>query len=492
MIHQSDYRQVFKAISVLGGVQVISILIGIIRSKCVAILLGTSGMGMLGLYQSLISLIQGMTSMGLSQSAVRSVAEAYGSGDHLRVSRVVRVLRKCVWYTGFLGMITMVLLSPLLSSWTFGNDNHVFVIILLSIILLLQQINAGQNVILQGMRRVKDIAKAGVISASIGLFVVIPVYYFFGINGIALSLIIVVVINLLVTSYFSRKVQISKVVIDRKIIASQGKEMIKLGIAMSFGGILTTGVSYLIRTYISIEGGLDDVGLYSAGFIVINTYVGLIFSAMSTDYYPRLAAVNYDNEKCLEIVNQQIEIAILIISPLLLFFLVFMSLGMTLLYSNNFLAANGFMRWAIIGMLFRVSSWAIAYQIMAKGDGKTFMLTEISGNVFTLLFSVLGYKFFGLDGLGIAFTTSVLMYLALVYTIAHIKYLFSFSLSTIVLYMRNILFILGCFVGVMLLEEKVMYIIGSFLILVVSLFSLYGLNKRIGIRELISEKFKKK
>ncbi|MEG2281843.1 MAG: O-antigen translocase, partial [Rikenellaceae bacterium] len=63
--NQSDkkaYRDIVKATSVFGGVQVFNILIGIVRSKIIAILLGPEGMGISGLLQSATSLITGLTS----------------------------------------------------------------------------------------------------------------------------------------------------------------------------------------------------------------------------------------------------------------------------------------------------------------------------------------------------------------------------------------------------------------------------------------------
>lgn len=97
---KTAYRSIFKATSLFGGVQVFNILIQIVKQKFIAILLGPTGMGISGLYTSATQLIQGLTSMGLSSSAVKNVAEANGSGDFQRISRVVTVLRKLAWVTG--------------------------------------------------------------------------------------------------------------------------------------------------------------------------------------------------------------------------------------------------------------------------------------------------------------------------------------------------------------------------------------------------------
>jgi PST family polysaccharide transporter len=40
-----------------------------------------------------------------------------------------------------------------------------------------------------------------------------------------------------------------------------------------------------------------EVGFYTAGFTLLNSYVGIIFTVMSTDYFPRLSSISDDNVK---------------------------------------------------------------------------------------------------------------------------------------------------------------------------------------------------
>ena len=75
------YKSIAKANSIFGGVQLINILISVVRSKFVAIFLGPSGMGMMGLFQSTLDLIKSATNMGLNTSAVRDVSIAYNTND---------------------------------------------------------------------------------------------------------------------------------------------------------------------------------------------------------------------------------------------------------------------------------------------------------------------------------------------------------------------------------------------------------------------------
>ena len=168
--NQSSYRSIFKATSLFGSVQFFQILIQIVKSKFIAILLGPAGVGIIGLYQSGMQLVQNITNMGLASSAVRDVSEAFGLKDYSRINQVITTIRRLVWGTGILGMIALAVVSPILSKISFGNYDYTIPFIVLSVTLLLDQICAGQKVILQGLRRLTELAKCSVIGSAFGFF----------------------------------------------------------------------------------------------------------------------------------------------------------------------------------------------------------------------------------------------------------------------------------------------------------------------------------
>jgi O-antigen/teichoic acid export membrane protein len=158
--------------------------------------------------------------------------------------------------------------------------------------------------------------------------------------------------------------------------------MLQMGFMISLSGLLAVGASYIVRIFISRTGGVEQVGLYNAGFAIINTYVGLVFTAMATDYYPRLSAVAHDNRLCKQTINQQAEIAILILAPILVVFLTFINWVVILLYSRQFIAVNGMIYWAALGMFFKAASWSIAFIFLAKGSSKLFFWNELIANIY--------------------------------------------------------------------------------------------------------------
>ena len=109
--NQSSYKQIFKATSIFGGVQVFNIFVSLIRSKFIAVFLGPAGMGISGLFVSATSMIGSITNFGLASSAVKNMSIAVSTGDNEKVGMTVSVIRRLVWVTGLLGTLFTFFLS---------------------------------------------------------------------------------------------------------------------------------------------------------------------------------------------------------------------------------------------------------------------------------------------------------------------------------------------------------------------------------------------
>ncbi len=480
-----------KATSIFGGVQVFNIIISVVKSKFVAVLLGPAGMGIAGLLTSTTNFIGTITNFGLNTSAVRNIAEANTTGDEKKISEVASVLRRLVWLTGILGTLVTLVLSPLLSELTFGNRDYTTAFMWISITLFLTQISNGQLVVLQGMRKLQFLARANLAGTTASLFISVPLYYVWGIDGIVPALIFSSVGTLCFSWFFASKLRIPSIKINKSLLFSEGGDMIRMGFILSVNSLIAVGTSYIVRIFVSRAGGIEQVGLYNAGFTIINTYVGMVFTAMSTDYFPRLSGIARDNNMARSIINQQAEVALLILAPILTVFLVFINFVVLLFYSSRFVAVDSMVHWAALGIFFKAPSWAIAFLFIAKGHTRLFFYNELSANLYMLAFNIIGYKFGGLEGLGISFFAGYLIYLTQVYLIARAKYGYFFDKSFQRIFLIQFLLGLTCFAGARFLNEIALYIAGAVIISGSSLYSFRELDKRIGLKNLIAERFKK-
>ena len=485
---RSSYRQILGTTSLFGGIQVFNILISIIRSKFVAILLGPFGMGISGLFLTWSDTIAGLTNFGLGTSGVKSVAAADAEEDKRKLEMVVTVLKRLMWFTGLLGAIVMIILSPFLSQFVFGSKEYTFGFIFLSVSMLFRQLAAGENVIMQGKRQLKSLAKANLLGSVLSLIVTVSLYYLFGLDGIVPGLIAIAVIAFVSSYFYSRKIKINRLPLTLKETWNEGKGMITLGFMLSLSYLITILVSSLVRVYISNTGGVEDVGLYHAGTTILIVYTGLIFTAMSIDYFPRLSRIANDNTAVKEMINQQAEIAILILAPILMIFFVFIQWVVQLLYSEQFLPINEMIVWGALGMYFKAASWAIAFLFLAKGASKLFLINEILSNAFILILSIIFYQWKELDGLGMSLLASYVIYLVQVFIICNRKYQFRFNSGFIKIFGIQIVLAILCFCTVEFLPTILAYISGSCLIVVSGIFSLIELNKRIAIKDLITSK----
>jgi len=141
--------------------------------------------------------------------------------------------------------------------------------------------------------------------------------------------------------------------------------------------------------------------------------------------------------------------------------------------------------WAALGMFFKAASWSVAFILLAKGASKLFFWNELVANVYVLGLNLLGYYLKGLDGLGISFMISYVLYLLQVCFLAHNKYGFKFMFEFYKIF--GIQFFLGliCFLSIKFVPIPWAYFIGIPVILLSSWYSFHELDKRIGFREIV-------
>ena len=138
---ENSYRNILKRISAFGGVQLFSILISLVRGKFVAMFLGPEGMGISSLYTSATNSVQQISSLGLNLALVKEAAA--GKDDRERLPHIFSVAIRLITFTALLGGIVCILLSPLLSMWTFGNTDYTVGFVLLSLSVSLSIAGAG-------------------------------------------------------------------------------------------------------------------------------------------------------------------------------------------------------------------------------------------------------------------------------------------------------------------------------------------------------------
>lgn len=407
-----------KALGIFGGVQMINIICSILRTKLIAIWIGAAGVGLFGLYNSAIELLSVIFNLGMRNSAVRDIASA----TETETSRTVVVVRRWAWILGLIGLLVTVLISPLLSEFTFGDGNHTVAFMIIAIIILLSSVQNGELAVLQGTQQLRRLARASVSGVVVGVVISIPMFYYWGIDSVLPAL---VVFSLATTiAVLLQRVSVAKPSpsVTIKETVERGRGFMILGIYLTVSAIVTNLASYLFMSYLNHVGDTEVVGHYQAGFTLVNKYVGLIFTAIAMEYYPRLSQVGVSKCRTSTFVSHEMSIALWILFPVIAIFVALGEIIVTTLYSSEFLVVVPFIVWAIVGTIFRAISWCIAFVILARGDGKIYLLTETLSAISCILLNIGAYKYWGLEGLGMAYLVWYVIYTIVVWVVYRYRY----------------------------------------------------------------------
>ena len=422
----NSYSHILKYTSIFGGVQGLVILIGMVRNKLIALLLGPQGMGLMALFNSTVRLISDTTGLGLGMSAVRELSRLYDEEHHEELKSRIELIRSWSLITACLGFVLCVVLSPLINHYTFSWGNHTLHFMLLAPIIALTALSAGELSILKATRKLRRLAEISIYGVLCALATSVPLYYIFGESAIVPSLIIIALSQFIITITYSFHYYPYRVHFDSDTF-SEAKPMLRLGISFLGAGIMGSGSDFIVRSFLNYEGSLDDVGLYNAGYMITMTYAGVIFSAMETDYFPRLSSVNNNVEERNLLVNRQLEVSLLLISPLLILLMSILPIALPLLYSDAFLAVLPMVKVAIFAMFMRSLELPVAYITLSRGDSKAFFLLETTYYLLFIMMFWLGYKYAYLFGVGLGLVVTGLLFNIILYAFAYQKYSFCIS-----------------------------------------------------------------
>jgi enterobacterial common antigen flippase len=398
-----SHKQILKSSALIGGSTALNLFFRMVRAKAIALILGPTGVALFGLYGSIVDLTRTIAGVGVNSSGVRQIAEAVGSGNSRRVAHTIITLRRVAFFSGILGSALLFAFSKAVARFTFGDTVHARSVALLAIAVFLGDVSAAQGALVQGMRRISDLARISIWGAVSGTLFSIPIIYFFGEAGVVPSLIVVAATAIVTSWWYARKIPVESTPMSQREFWIESSELLKFGLVFMASSLLFMGSQYLASIIVLRQMGLQAAGYYQAAWSLGGLYVGFIVSAMATDFNPRLTAVASDHSQCNRLVNEQSEVGFLLAVPGVIGTLALAPLVMQLFYSNKFFPAIEVLRWICLGMTLRVVSWPMGFVMMAKGKRTLFLWNEVA--VYTLLVVLvsIGVHFFGLKGAGIGF-----------------------------------------------------------------------------------------
>ena len=419
-------RKVLKAMGIFGSVQVIGIICSVVRTKLVAMWIGPVGMGLFGLFNAALEMINTATNLGMRNSAVPDISQALNSSRTEVVARIIAVVRRWSVWLGLAGALLTMALAPQLSRWTFETEAYMWHFVAMSAAVLFMALTNGEQAVLQGSEQLRRLAHAGLWGTLLGLVVSIPLFYWIRERSIVPSIIAYAAANALMT-YVFRDRTYPKARVSARETAATGAGFIRLGMYMTVGAFATFLMNYIFSAWLNTHADTEQVGYYQAGNMLINKYTGLVLTALGMEFFPRLARVAQKRSRLRVFVSQEINVVMMVMTPVIAGFILLRRLIVWLLYSPDFYVIEEMITWGMVGMVGRGLSWCMAFVILARGDGRTYVITETLSAVLGLALNIVCYLHWGLTGLGIAFAAWYAAYVVIVAVVYFGRYRLTLS-----------------------------------------------------------------
>lgn len=424
--------RVLKSISVLGSTQMFNMLCSVVRMKMLALWIGPIGVGIMGMFMQSLEFVGTLTQLNIRTSAVRDVAV---QPKELR-GETIGIVRRVSRALGFLGLLLMFVFAPFFSRFSFGSEDFSWGFRILSAALLLQALQGSELVVLQAEGRFKQIASAGMWSAVIGLAVSLIMFKALGVKGLACVIVAYTLINWAFTAYYTRTFPSGASSLSLGECFRRSRKFIEMGFYLVVSGLVASAVSYGFMVIVRKTMGETDLGLYQAGNTMLIRYVGVFFTAISFEFYPRLSAASNRPRYSSLIITHQAKVCSLLFFPCAVAAMLLAPWLIRLLYNEEFLPMSPYFLFGMIGMMMRPASMVLSFGFLASSKTRPYLLTEVTSSLVGFALNVGGYLLGAWIGLGIATALWYLFDLLIIYIVCRLT-------STPVYPVRTLLMVLG-------------------------------------------------
>ena len=484
---QSSFRRIMKGTAIFGGTQLVNMAAGIVKGKLTAHIIGANGMGISSHLFSTLSPIQQLFTFGLTTSAVKTLSSLT---DEEERSSYVKSFRRLMLVLSLLALVCTLSGAWWLSIVTFQTSAHWYWFVTLAIAVFFLMLASAESTILQGFRAISSLAICNTCAPLFGLFVAIPLYWQWGVEGIAPSMAILGFISWCTNRFFTWKLHIRPSTQSWRTTFAQGRSMLMLGGTIMVSGLLGALSAYLINTFIGHYGSESDIGFYSAANTITLQCTTMVFTAMGVDFFPHLSSIIHNRKDAQRLICQEGETVLLLIVPISLILITLAPLVIRILLTSEFDRITFLLRAMSVCLITRAICFPLDYICIARGDNKYFFWMEgVWSNLKTVALIAGGYLLGGLDGIGIALLIGIVIEVSISIIFNHYRYGISYSSGYYQLAGILCLALLAGFAASFITSDIVAYPLMALITLATSIYAYYQIDKRINIRNLIKQKF---
>lgn len=292
----------------------------------------------------------------------------------------------------------------------FNSDEYNKLFILLGITIIFFVINGLILSIINGLKEITVYIKINIFQSIFSLFFTSVLIYYFSLIG-ALSALATSqsVVFFLIVFLLKNNEQLKLSHFKKKFDCIIFKKLLSFSAMAIISAILVPSTQFFIRYYISETQGSIQAGYWQGIWYISMMYLMIITTALSTYYLPRLSEITNVSELKTEIFNGY-KILLPLVIMLGLSIYLCRDVIICLLFSNDFLDMKPLFTWQIIGDIFKISAWILAYIMIAKAMTITYIITEVIFNLSLVVITFIMTNKYGTIGATYSYAINYFLY----------------------------------------------------------------------------------
>lgn len=389
-----------------GLISFIRITSGFVSTKVVAILIGPAGVATVGAFINFVAIVLTFGNGAINNGVVKYAAEFKGASLK---SLFATSLRISIFSSIFFGTI-IILFSYKIGLLLFETSEYVNTIRFLGLCLIFYSLNSLILSILNGLGHIRLFTLINTASTICGLVLTCFLSYYYKVIGalyavvlsqtIVFLIAIILVLKSKVLNFNDFKHSFSRIIFTKLSQYS----------LMAVITAITIPVSQIvIRNFIITDLGMDMAGIWQGMTRVSEGYLMVVNTALSTYYLPKLSSLDKDNDIRSELFNGA---KLILPLTLLLCIIIYGSREfiVTILYTSEFQSMQKLFFWQVVGDFFKISSFLLAFLLLAKARVKEFIILEVSSACCSIGLNYFFINKYGIEGSSFAFFLNYVVY----------------------------------------------------------------------------------
>ncbi len=397
----------FFRTSILSGIQtVISMGLGLLTNKFIAIFIGTEGFAVIGQLKDFLKITLSLGQLGFDKGIIKYVS------THKENPQQLKKYLSTIFISQFVISVIIASLSVIFSkqivSYLTNLNSYTTYFVLIAISILPMVFFTTAMSILNGLHEIKKYILISIVSNVLASVCALLLIYHYRLKGVFINLALIQLINFIVLLLFILKKPFRLDWFREKFQKKEFKQLSRFSLMMIVGTITLSVTLIAIRKYINSQLGIDYTGYWESLWRLSGIFATVLTSAFGFYLLPTFSKL-YTKHLRKEIFNiWKITIPISITAGAIV--ILFRDFFITLVYTEEFLVISSLLFFQILGDVIKINSWVLGNLILAKVHVKTFIGVQIGWSLTFFILSISLIPKFGFVGIAVAYLISYILH----------------------------------------------------------------------------------